>query len=138
MNGKEKRQELEVIQHPSENMCMLLLLKAALGIEREVEAVGPLWRPLFSCAAEQPPAGTESTGPAGVRKASEKMYYLACETKRSESQEAKPGSGCTGSKICQSERVLVSIFNSTRAHSSALQETSTVHDQASAFTRRPG
>lgn len=28
-------------------MCMLLLLKAALGMEREVEPVGPLWCPLF-------------------------------------------------------------------------------------------
>lgn len=78
-----------------------------------------------SCAAEQPPAGTESAGPASVRKASEKMYYLACETKLSESQEAKPGRRCTSSKV------LVSIFNSTRVHSSAPQETSTVHDQAS-------
>lgn len=32
-----------MIQYPSENMCMLLLLKAALAMEREEEPVGPLW-----------------------------------------------------------------------------------------------
>lgn len=111
-----------MIQYPSENMCMFLLLKAALGMEREEEPVGPLWCPLFKKRRKKEKAAPlSSRRPTqrarellGARKASEKMYYLSCEAKLCESQKAKSGSGCTSSKTCQSERVLVSIFNSTR------------------------